>query len=88
MCEIIQVQTYKVIYFGESIKPCKLLYNLDLDSLSSLKRINQTQVSKVKFANKWNKLEECAQGEKGREKTQTILKKFPTYSSLLAHEVL
>lgn len=45
VCEAIQIQTYKGIYFGELIKPFKLLSNFDFDSFSSLNRANQTRGS-------------------------------------------
>lgn len=47
--EAIQDQGYKATWFDESIKPCKLLNDFELDSLY-LKRTSQTQGSYVKCA--------------------------------------
>lgn len=45
VCEAIQDQTYKATCFGEWIKPCKLLSDIELDSFRSLKWTSQTQGS-------------------------------------------
>lgn len=67
VCEATQIQTYKVTCFGKLIKPYKLLNDLDLDSLNSLKQTSQIQGNYKKCTIKWIKIKSNTQIKKGRE---------------------